>query len=324
MAEHYDKIKTGYPLDFPKILDTGGLGQGDYIKGFGGILNSDKKINRNNVNKVPVILIHGNGASATGSAFDYFLNFSWNNIRKWLKEKDYNDSEIWALSYLGEPATVQINSCLTSNINDVRSFIDAVLDYLNVDKVDIIAHSLGCALARGYLYGLQNNGTFDKNDNRFDKISTLVLLAGGNYGLTANFFNSLAPFFDGEDFVPGSPIESGLHTYEGFLDDTPYGSNNIKNQRIEGAAKESHAGLTQDDYVGISPLDNGKITYVSLWAEDDAIDIQNDQTGRLKGANLNKGYDFSKNPFLMGMDAHAKILNSKEVFQDFYPYLNNK
>lgn len=316
-----DTFQSGYPDDFPKLKDTGGLGEGGYIKGFGGDVKKDKNGNSGNLKHTPVVFIHGNGASATGSAFSYFLDFSWDNMVKWLKQKGYNDSEIWAISYLGEPATVQINKAITSNIDDVRSFIDAAMEYLDVEKVDIIAHSLGCTLARGYLFGLQKDGTFDYDDSRFNNVGSLVLLSGGNYGLESNFFTSLSPFYDGDEFMPGSPIEAGLHSYEGFIDDTPHGSDDVDNQKIEGTAYPFE-NFSKEDYVGTSPLDTNQINYVSLWAEDDAIDIQQDKTGRLKGADLNKGYNFTKNPFLMGMDAHARILNSKEVFDDLFPYLN--
>ncbi len=184
-------LSLGYPSDFPAIIDSGGQGTGTYIKGFGGDTTTDKSGNQaiiSSSGKRVVILIHGNGSSADRTWDNEVLTgFAY---RKGLKDAGYPDACIWALSYQGhddygnrEAATY---NGVRANIDDVRNFINAVIQYTGVSKVDIIAISQGCLMARGYLLGFQSNGTFNTSDRKFSQIGSIVLLSAPNYGLGKN------------------------------------------------------------------------------------------------------------------------------------------
>ena len=142
-----------FPRDFDVPQDQGGPGQGQPVGGFGGDPQKNQTEHRavvQSVGKAPVLLIHGNSGTADLGQWD-MLDLK----RMLMQNARYPQELIWAPSYLGVnlPGT---NGNLddqgagasphTNNVNDVREFIDDVCEYLGVDVVDIIAHSLGCTL----------------------------------------------------------------------------------------------------------------------------------------------------------------------------------
>lgn len=286
-----------FPADFPELYDTGDSGEGHILGGFGGDTTADREGNRAALKKTPVVLVHGNGTHAQHE------DWAWIEFRDFLKANGYNDSEIWAVSYLGIPSGPVLVDTHKDNINDVRRFIDAVREYLGVQKVDLVGHSLGCGMIRAYMLGYQEDGTFDNEQNRLDAIGTLVTLVGGNYGL-----DMLQP---GEEFRPGSYFETNSHVFNGITDNTPRGSSNVEEQRVEGCFRSGY------DHRGVTELDDDNITYVALWALNDFVDEKQPETGRLQGAHLNKCYELGP-----GLEGHQAILHSEEVFLDIHQHLN--
>lgn len=287
-------ITMGFPSDFPVLQDTGGLGSGTTLTGFGGNLSLDQAGNRAAVTRNPVILLHGNGGSANSATW------GWETFRNFLKAAGYNDSEIWAVSYLGENnSSADMSDPHRNNIEDVRRFIDAVIAYLGVTKVDIIGHSLGCGMARSYMLGLQTDGTWDNSKNRLDVVGTLVTLAGANYGL--------GPYSMSE-FKTGSSWEINSHKYNGVTDDTP-----------RGASSTAQMTSPVSNWKAATGLDNNTITYVAFTAVNDFVDQQNTDTGRLVGANLNKRYNLGSST-----TGHEEIIKNQTVFNDLLPYLNTQ
>ena len=299
----------GYPKDFPELIDAGGSGNGEVIKGFGGDVTKDREGNRAAVRRRPVILIHGNGGSATHSTW------GWQQMRSFLKSKGYNDSEIWAVSYLGQkPFFGQLIGAHRDNIEDVRRFIDGVREYLGVEKVDLIGHSLGCGMIRGYLLGLNSSGLYENTNHRFAAVGTAVFLSGAHYGLGK---------FAMDEFKTGSTFELDSHQFHNISDDTPYGARSTS-EMIAPAGTLPRSIPFQK----VSSLDDGsariyldardrRIYYVALWAIGDMVDGQLSNTGGLQGADLNKGYQLGS-----GTQGHEKIIKDSKVFDDFYPYLN--
>jgi len=80
------------------------------------------------------------------------------NLKQMLMQAGYPDEIIWAPSYLGS-GVLDLTFPHTDNVNEVRDFIDTVCDYLNVDVIDIIAHSLGCSMAYSVFRGLEKHNT---------------------------------------------------------------------------------------------------------------------------------------------------------------------
>lgn len=281
------------PADFPEIIDNGGLGAGKALTGFGGGVGLNQAQNRERLNHVPVILIHGNGAHATHKEWGVLP------LYRQLKDHGYNDAEIWSVSYLGKGngdqggfSGVQMNDPYKTNMDDIRNFINCVIEYLGVSQIDIIGHSLGGLFAKGYVLGLDKKGTWGGTTAFPQNVRTLVSLAAGHYGLGA---------FSMGEFKSGSNFEKNSHYVEGIFDDTPY-----------GPVITDQQGKYQEE----SSLDNGSIVYIAIIANNDAIDRQNPGTGKLKGANINISFNLGAS-----VTGHKNILSDERVFDVFLPFL---
>jgi pimeloyl-ACP methyl ester carboxylesterase len=326
-----------YPADFPKLKDTGGNGKGELMIGFGGDPTLDQAGNRAALKRTPVILIHGNTATAYGSSL-FPKGSDWDTgmqvVADHLRQAGYNASEIWAISYLGKGAKPQMDRCYSTNIEDLRIFADGVRNYLGVKKVDFIAHSLGNGLVQGYLFGLkQRPGSkaapnakieFDSNNHRFDAVGTWVSLVGGNHG-TGGANTLTVPLWkvfsaDTGEYAPGSlpegSFDRNVHVFQGVKDDTPFGASNKQKQVSTTKGK---------DYRHESSLDDNKITYVALWSSNELIQNLSKDAGRLEGADLNKRYEWGPpnplNSYAL-ISAHCRFLRDKKIFNDFVGYLN--
>ena len=78
-------------------------------------------------------------------------------MKAFLKAHGYQDGEIWAMDYLGENnSSLVLQNVHIDHIEQFRVFVDKVKDYLGVQKVDFIAHSLGCGMVNPKV--LQNCG----------------------------------------------------------------------------------------------------------------------------------------------------------------------
>ncbi|MFL4990413.1 MAG: alpha/beta fold hydrolase [Microvirga sp.] len=263
------------------------------LTGFGGDPGLNQAEHRQAIRKTPVILVHGNAGHSAHP------KWGMETMRDFLKNlAGYKDAEIWAMDYLGENnGAADLNDPHRNRIAKFRAYVDQVREYLGVEKMDFIAHSLGCGMVNGYLRGLQPNGAWNNDDHRLDGASTFVSLAGAIYGL--------GPSAQGE-FKSGSPFERASHEFNGVVDDTPHGEKDLAEQESpEPAWKET------------SPLDNDAIRYVAVTAVGDFVDSQNRDTGRREGANLNKRF-----PLGLGLDGHEKIIKSQTVFAAFKDYLN--
>ena len=284
------------------------------LSGFGGDKRLSQAEHRTALIKTPIILVHGQAASATHP------QWGWLTMKDSLKKHGYQDCEIWAMDYLGEENTqLHMPTPVIESIDCVRQFIDSVIDYLGVERVDIVCHSLGGMVTNAYLRGFQPDGpgtdgnghlpggavasgTWNNANHRFNKVGTVVFLASCNYGLGS--------FSQGE-FQTGGAFEASGHKFEGIMDDTPKGTNDTE---LMIAPEESWKVATTKD-VGDYP---SEVTYVAFTAESDFVDAQNRDTGHLVGAHCNRRFNLG-----FGVPAHEKIIKSEEVLGAFLPYLNN-
>ena len=153
-----------FPSDFTSTLT-----------GFGGNPAMNRAQHRAAIAKTPVILVHGNGANSAHP------KWGWQQMVALLKAIGYQDSEIWAMDYLGENNDqAELPSPHTNHIDEFREFVDQIIAYLAVDRIDFIAHSLGCGMVNGYLRGLQASGQWNDDSHRLEKVGTFVSLAGGH------------------------------------------------------------------------------------------------------------------------------------------------
>jgi len=271
-----------FPVDFNAVLT-----------GFGGDLLLDRAGHRQAISKTPVILVHGNAGHSAHPTW------GMETMRGFLKDlAGYKDAEIWAMDYLGENNnTADLNDPHRNRIAGFREYVDQVREYLGVERMDFIAHSLGCGMVNGYLRGLRSDGAWDNDDHRLGVVSTFVSLAGATYGLGLG---------GSGEFRTGSVFEADSHKLNGVVDDTPRGEEDLAEQ-----------DSPQPTWKKTSSLDNDSIRYVAVTAVGDFVDAQNPDTGRREGANLNKRFNLG--PSLAG---HEKIIKSQTVFAAFKGYLN--
>ncbi len=266
------------------------------LTGFGGDAAKNRAQHRAEIKKTPVILVHGNAGNSVHP------QWGMQPMKNFLKGASYQDSEIWAMDYLGENNTNQdTNDVHVHHIDALRIFVDRVKDYLGVDKLDFITHSLGCGMVNGYLRGLQSNGEWNNADNRFGVVSTFVVLAGATYGLGPNARTGSL-----NEFQTGSSFEVNSHIFNDITDDTPLGANTVSE---EIAPVESWKKTT--------PLDTNAVRYVAFIATGDFVDQQNQDTSRREGADLNERFNLG--PSIIG---HEQIIKNQTVFDAFNPYLN--
>ncbi len=303
--------RNGYPGDFPELTDSGGFGAGEIIAGFGGDDTTDRNGNRAQLVRRPVVLIHGNGTTATNDTFGMI------HVRDMLNAAGYVDAEIWALSYLGQSVSIaETPTPHRTNIDDVRSFIDAVLDYTGAPAVDVISHSLGCGMINGYVRGMTTTGSFDDADNRMDKVSTVVCLGGAVYGTGYGFL--YAPEFD-----VGGTFTSASLTWAGVEDATPYGASNEADMIAPATglipgAKPFKLSTSVDD-------NSRRIYWVALWATGDVVDGNLAGGCALQGADINQGFELPTTlpgTLTAAMARHGHLLRNQGVFDTLLPYLN--
>jgi pimeloyl-ACP methyl ester carboxylesterase len=304
--------RNGFPGDFPELLDRGGFGQGEVIEGFGGDTTIDRAGNRAAIVRRPVVLVHGNGVTV----FDE--RFGMTHLREALLGAGYVDAEIWAGSYLGRNVAVaETPTPHRTNIDDVRDFVDAVLDYLAVERVDLVGHSLGCGMINGYLRGLTPDGSFDTGLHRFDRVGTVVCLGGALYGTGSGFL------YEPEFNVDGAWVAATL-TLDGVEDATPFGAGSTL--AMEGP--DTGGTLPKGrPFHAVTALDGGptRIYWVALWSIGDIVDANLQNAGGLGGADLNQGFDLPAT--LPGVASpqlarHGQLLRSPEVFEAMLPYLD--
>ncbi|MFC5460448.1 alpha/beta fold hydrolase [Massilia niabensis] len=275
-----------FPNDFPHTLT-----------GFGGDPSLDQAQHRERCKKCPVILVHGNATNSSDP------KYGMQAMRTFLKNADYQDCEIWALDYLGEHNTLPVLFGPHRNhIDAFRRFVDEVRDYLDVEKLDFIGHSLGCGMVNGYLRGLQSDGQWNHEDHRLDAAGTFVGIAGATYGLGTGIGSV-------DEFRTGGPFEVASHRFgDVSSEDTPAGAND-RSQQI--APDEAWKVTTS--------LDDNQVCYVSIIAREDFVDQMHPNTSRRHGADLNKVFNVGS-----GTTGHERIIKEQAVFDAFKGYLNRQ
>jgi hypothetical protein len=271
-----------FPSDFPHTLT-----------GFGGDPSLNQAQHRERSKKCPVILVHGNASNSVHP------KFGMEAMKTFLKNEAYQDCEIWAMDYLGENNGMhELLGVHRNRIDAFRDFVDQVRDYLGVEKLDFISHSLGCGMVNAYLRGLQSNGEWNSENHRFDVAGTSVSIAGATYGLGTGSI---------DEFRTGSQFEVASHRFGDVAsDDTPFG---------EDTGSEQIAPT--DAWKVTTALDNHQVSYVAIIAREDFVDQQYPNTSRRDGADLNKVFNVGQ-----GIPGHEKIIKEQAVFDAFKGYLN--
>jgi pimeloyl-ACP methyl ester carboxylesterase len=116
--------------------------QGQRLGGWGG--DADDHVPRRYGDPIDhvILFVHGNQSSAA----------NWDDYRAYFQEQGFNDSALWAPSYLGDKHDTGTDVLIEKNAEDLRVFIEAVVAYTGVSKVRIVAHSLGTMVTKDMLY----------------------------------------------------------------------------------------------------------------------------------------------------------------------------
>ena len=70
----------------------------------------------------------------------------------------------------------------------------------------------------------------------------------------------------------------------------------------------------------VTPLDDNAIVYGAFIATGDFVEKQNEGTGRLNGANVNRSFEFQGEP----LKRHELIIKDEGIFQALLPLLNQR
>ena len=191
-------IGTTFPDDFPEILDAS---TGEPVIGFGG---------SGLVRRPPVIFLHGNNDTPFPTACNPYGSVQ--GIAQYFADQGYRASELWGLGYQGDQCDLAVDPTIrsgeshtvTANVDDLRRFVAAVLDYTGAQRVDIVAHSLGVTLAREWM----------RQDDAHRRVRHLVGLAGPEHGIINCSPNPLNYFQlpSQGGFTPDAPICQELGT----------------------------------------------------------------------------------------------------------------
>ncbi|MFC5718568.1 esterase/lipase family protein [Streptomyces gamaensis] len=126
----------------------------------------------------PVVLVHGTMGNATDN---------WLLIAPYLKNRGYC---VFSFDY-GQVKGIPVMYGLApaaEGVDKLKTFVDRVLTATGTDKVDLVAHSQGSMIARGYM----------KFEGGAPKVNALVAIAPNNQGTTLVGLTKLM------DAVPGA------------------------------------------------------------------------------------------------------------------------
>jgi len=117
------------------------------------------------------------------------MQSGWNKSIEFFLSKGYTMGELYGFTWGDadiKKASLQYHS--KSNLESIRKFILAVLEYTKSKKVNIISHSMGVTLARKAILGglatdILAGGTYDLGEPLTEKVACFIGIAGANLGL---------------------------------------------------------------------------------------------------------------------------------------------
>ncbi|GMT06426.1 hypothetical protein PENTCL1PPCAC_28600, partial [Pristionchus entomophagus] len=146
---------------------------------FGGRTTRDEK-----VTEQPVLFVHGNADSALHHSD---LASGWTKSVDHFKGHRYSGAALYGLTYGGRDINMALQSTISCrNLLGLRRFIEAIVEYTEAEKIDVIAHSMGVTLARKAIKGGQvhlSGESCDLGEPISDRIDAFVAISGANYGM---------------------------------------------------------------------------------------------------------------------------------------------
>lgn len=229
------ELPSGFPDDFPAMYDnlTGAI-----QPGWGG--------GEGEITHTPAVFIHGLAHYAE----------NWNTMANYFLDSGYTPAELWAISYLDLNGGDSTNSNM-ANFPEIKTFVDAVLEYTGKEKVNLISHSLGVTVSRAWL----------KSEDDYSKIEHFVGIAGPNHGVNYCAYNLVQPncielghphsdfltWLNENDETPEDETVGYLTIYDGTGMDIFFPNNAVMNDssifdlrlspQLDGAENIQFAGL---------------------------------------------------------------------------------
>ncbi|GMT23056.1 hypothetical protein PFISCL1PPCAC_14353, partial [Pristionchus fissidentatus] len=220
---------------------------------FGGRTAKNQKIDRQ-----PVLFVHGNSDSALHYSD---LATGWTKSVEHFKEKAYTSAELYGLTYGARDINLSLQNSITCrNLLGLRRFIEAIIEYTEADKIDVVAHSMGVTLARKAVKGgvvTLSGESCDLGESLSDRVDSLVAISGANYGMCMCLMAGLTgmPACGQAGFAPGSC----------GTDDASMGGCMAHTTDCE---EEDYASVLRAANAG---QDRSADFIASLWSNDDAI-----------------------------------------------------
>ncbi|GMT35338.1 hypothetical protein PFISCL1PPCAC_26635, partial [Pristionchus fissidentatus] len=245
---------------------------------FGGRTDvDDDKHVLQNIRHDPVVFVHGNQESAL---YHSPTATGWNKQIEHFLGAGYSMVEMYGLTHGHRNVAVALANRFTCEMfMGVRRNIEAVIDYTQTDKIDVISHSMGVTIARAAILG----GTVHFTDETChlgkslaSKVDTFIGIAGANYGVCycSNYLLMLHRACTNDAFATGicrvgndtdedmkinAPINCAL---EGVSCDNPYSSVlrqlNDRNERVADFTVSTWT--TNDEIIGPTNMAWGKRT----------------------------------------------------------------
>lgn len=185
-------LTPGLSPDFTTWLGANGYGSYDFERidvvggSFGGREFPGQPITHD-----PVIFIHGNSDSALG----YGPGLTgWSDSIEYFLSQGYSKAELYATTWgPADPLQTAMQYHSRQNLEYLRAFVEAVLDYTGAAKVDIISHSMGVTLGRKIVKGGPGHdgaagGSYNLGPALTSRIDTFVGISGGNRGLASCYY----------------------------------------------------------------------------------------------------------------------------------------
>ncbi len=322
LAQAQTTVGNTLPADFPVIVDAS---TAKPVIGFGAA---------GKVTRTPVVFVHGNNDTPFATACNPYGRVQ--AMAQFLADEGgYAASELWGLGYQGDQCDLLVDPTIrssqahttTANVDDLRRFVRAVLDYTGARQVDIVGHSLGVIVAREWLrqdhgQGHQHphagkGGHGHGHGHGHQVVRRLVAIDGPNQGIIncspdpANYWQ--APSLGG--FTPdsavcqelGSPNTPFLQRLNGHGTEKPKGS--VTTLVVRNADTSFVYFPTQDGVLaGVPAIDAyGVATDFSMSA-----DIRGAQRIDLTGQGIHDPILFT---------AHLGILNSPDTWKATLDFL---
>jgi predicted alpha/beta hydrolase family esterase len=213
-----------------------------------------------------IVFVHGNGSRAQGSTGD---PNGWYNTYKYLRERGWNNSELFAVNYAYDNILLAAqNDHRSSFTNRVKDFINAVYSYTG-KKVTIVAHSLGVTVSRKAM----------KDGNLYGKVETFVAISGANHGLpTCGYIGWWGIYYEVYG-LPTCSASTGFHHAPNY-------------HYAYGSTSNFIGKLNSSSYGDYEMRNKTTRTYVIMSTVDELAGVRATYTQKLAGAYKTKTYSY--------------------------------